>query len=340
MDTSNLAAIHPKPNKTTHEGWKAFVETPLPVPVAAEPETTLNKDERVDYQMRRIAYHAQLQTVKTKQMDKIITRAKKIVRDAQFRNDSPRGMALSGPPTIGKSTILQHLGRQIHQSMAEKQPHRQHPVVYVSLPARPSSKELLTTFLRFYGVDDLYRGKSATDMLHLLQDTARKAGTAVILIDEAQLLEWGRQHAMDAPSHLKSIADATGIPIVLAGVELGNSSLFIGRNSRQIRARHEIVELQPFHRGTSTMIAQWIDVINNFEKALRLKKHKPGTLAKFEDYLFDRTGGLLGGLNALICRAAVDAIDTGEERITKKLLSTIEIPEVETTRKPRLAVPA
>ncbi|MEU6098984.1 hypothetical protein [Streptomyces sp. NPDC047079] len=42
-------------------------------------------------------------------------------------------------------------------------------------------------------------------------------------------------------------------------------------------------------------------------------------------YLHERTGGLIGSLSQLIREAAVDAIDAGTEKITKRMLDEIEL---------------
>ena len=61
------------------------------------------------------------------------------------------------------------------------------------------------------------------------------------------------------------------------------------------------------------------------EDSLRLQAHRPGTLVAMTDYLHERTGGLIGSLSPLIREAAVDAIDSGTEKITKRMLDEIEL---------------
>lgn len=61
------------------------------------------------------------------------------------------------------------------------------------------------------------------------------------------------------------------------------------------------------------------------ESALRLHAHRPGTLTSLDRYLHQRTRGMIGSLSHLIRGAALDAILTGGERITKKTLDTIPL---------------
>ncbi|WP_393059538.1 hypothetical protein [Streptomyces sp. LN549] len=42
-------------------------------------------------------------------------------------------------------------------------------------------------------------------------------------------------------------------------------------------------------------------------------------------YLHERTSGLIGSLSQLVREAAIEAIDSGAERITKRLLDSVEL---------------
>jgi len=61
------------------------------------------------------------------------------------------------------------------------------------------------------------------------------------------------------------------------------------------------------------------------ETALRLHHHEPGSLTRLARYLHHRTGGMIGSLSHLIRAAALTAIDTGTEAITRDLLDSIPV---------------
>ncbi len=72
------------------------------------------------------------------------------------------------------------------------------------------------------------------------------------------------------------------------------------------------------------------------EDSLRLHAHRPGTLVAMTDYLHERTGGLIGSLSQLVRETTVDAIDSGTEKITKRMLDEIELDHaVQKTRPDR-----
>ncbi|MDX2856268.1 ATP/GTP-binding protein, partial [Streptomyces scabiei] len=71
--------------------------------------------------------------------------------------------------------------------------------------------------------------------------------------------------------------------------------------------------------------SEWKGLVATMEDTLRLHDHRPGTLTGLDRFLHDHTGGMIGSLSHAIRGAAVDAILTGTEKITKKGLQTIPL---------------
>jgi hypothetical protein len=61
------------------------------------------------------------------------------------------------------------------------------------------------------------------------------------------------------------------------------------------------------------------------DSALRLHHHKAGTLVRLAEYLYRRSGGMIGSLSQLIRGAAILAIDDGSEQITRALLDGVPV---------------
>ena len=76
----------------------------------------------------------------------------------------------------------------------------------------------------------------------------------------------------------------------------------------------------PFPRGQ-----EWKSLVATMEEALRLYRHKPGSLATMDKYMHKRTGGMIGSLSHLIRAAAITAILDGSEEITRDLLDSIAL---------------
>ncbi len=62
-----------------------------------------------------------------------------------------------------------------------------------------------------------------------------------------------------------------------------------------------------------------------FERELVLLAANDGDLTGQADYLWRRSQGVIGSLTQLLTEATAEAIDTGTERITTKLLDAIDI---------------
>jgi hypothetical protein len=61
------------------------------------------------------------------------------------------------------------------------------------------------------------------------------------------------------------------------------------------------------------------------EASLRLHRHRPAALTGLDEYLFGRTGGMIGSLSQLVRGAAVLAIQDGTEQISKELLDLVPV---------------
>ncbi len=87
--------------------------------------------------------------------------------------------------------------------------------------------------------------------------------------------------------------------------------------------------------GTRQQRQQWRALIATLEQALRLRDHTPGSLLKLDTYLHQRTSGMIGSLSHLLRGAAIEAIQSGAEKITKAILETIKLDHAAQTAQPR-----
>ncbi|MFE3827849.1 hypothetical protein [Streptomyces sp. NPDC059092] len=71
------------------------------------------------------------------------------------------------------------------------------------------------------------------------------------------------------------------------------------------------------------------------EATLLLHDHPPGSLVKLDRYLYNRADGMIGALSHAIRGAAIDAILSGTERVTKEGIDAIPLDHAaETMAKP------
>ena len=95
----------------------------------------------------------------------------------------------------------------------------------------------------------------------------------------------------------------------------------------QTDLRFDLVDLDRFSYATPAGIAAWTAHLVGIEQQLRLLRGCDGMLSggDMPEYLFRRTGGIVGLLRKLIQEGCRHAIETGYEQITTGLLDTLAL---------------
>ena len=151
------------------------------------------------------------------------------------------------------------------------------------------------------------------------------------MIDDIHLLELRREADRDANNHLKRLANDLQATFVYAGVGLSHGGfMHEGRYGAdaalaQISQRFKRLPVEPLRRSTQAERAMWLGVLSGVRARAGAAAAKDGDLTGQADYLWRRTQGVIGSLTQLLTEATAEAIDTGAERITAKLLDGIDI---------------
>jgi hypothetical protein len=95
----------------------------------------------------------------------------------------------------------------------------------------------------------------------------------------------------------------------------------------QTDLRFELTDLNRFTYGTPKGIAAWTAHLVGIEQQLRLLNDCNGMLSDngMPEYLYDRTGGIVGLLRKLVQEGCRHAIETGAETITAELLDALAL---------------
>ncbi len=101
--------------------------------------------------------------------------------------------------------------------------------------------------------------------------------------------------------------------------------MFAGVRGRQIAGRFTVIPAAPFAYGTGAQRGQWRALIAALESLLRLHSHRTGSLVRLDEYLYRRSGGMIGSLSQLVRGAAILAIEDGSEQISKQLLDSVPV---------------
>lgn len=323
---------------TTKEGWRRFVAHQPEPPVAPDPAAllALPARRRADLDDARRDYHAGLPMVNTPTIRQVLTTGRLLVQLNRHQVSARRGLILSGASGTGKTTALTQLGRTHERAVSKRHPgpagqHRV-PVVYVTVPPAATPRMLAVEFARFFGLD-LGRRANLPDIVNAVCSIAARTRAELVLIDEIHNLNLATRSGAEVSDQLKYFAERLPATFAYVGIEVEAQGLFAGIRGRQIAGRFTLVSSSAFAYGTPEQRTSWQSLIATLETMLRLHAHPPGTLVELADYLYQRTGGMIGSLSQLVRGAAILAVGH-HEQITRDLLDMVPVNHAATRATP------
>jgi len=308
---------------TTLQGWRRFVDAePARFELLPEPQwAVLSPADRLAYDEARFDYHSEMVVVATSTIRQVAQQGRLLTLLNRRESSARRGLIVSGAWTTGKSTALKQLGRTHELMVRQRFPGQDRiPVVYVTTPPKGSPRKLAAEFARFLGLPPIKPRFNVTDIADAVCQVLIEARCDLVLVDEIHNLNLATTAGEDMSDHLKYFTEHLPATFVYAGINVERSGLFTGVRGKQIAGRCVLVKTGPFPYQ-----AEWKSLVATLEAALRLHHHEPGCLIRLDRYLHKRTGGMIGSLSHLVRAAALTAIDTGAEAITRDLLDSIPV---------------
>ncbi|THF69970.1 hypothetical protein E7T06_09440 [Deinococcus sp. Arct2-2] len=320
----------------TREDWAAYCahQSPERPPRLTPAEyAALDDQERRRYNRRRAAWHADWGLNTTSTM--VLARQEfAVIAEKNFYSHDPvkDHVALSGPPTLGKTTIAQILGRdfeiEVRVLLEERGVKLEdldefQPVLYLSITSETTTDTLNRQMLLFLGtpisVSKEYR---KGDLELAVAETLRRHGVRLIIPDDVHLLRPGRRNTEGVHSYLKALSSRAPIMLLMVGIDLEKTNLFDELRHKdtveggQTGGRTTLLPVGRFAKGSP----EWLDLVRWVDDQLVLLHHPPGRLLRLKDYLWNRTQGGIGSLMSLIRRAALKAVVTEHEQISRQLI--------------------
>ncbi|MCO6004924.1 ATP-binding protein [Actinoallomurus purpureus] len=313
---------------TTKEGWGAFVRhaPEPPMLLTADELVALSPRRRSAYDEMRRDYHSDLPLVNTPTIHRVISTGRLLVQLNRRQISARRGAIISGASGTGKTTALTQLGRAHELAIRKRHPDDKTrlPVIYVTVPPAATSRMLAVEFARFLGLEFTSR-YNLTDITNAVCSVAAHTHVDLVLVDEIHNISLATRTGAEVSDQLKYFAERLPATFIYAGVEVEAQGLFAGARGRQIAGRFTVVPTTAFAYGTSEQRDAWHSLIATLETTLRLQHHAPGTLAGLAEYLYRRSGGMIGSLSQLIRGAAILAIEDGAEKITREHLDLVPV---------------
>jgi hypothetical protein len=221
------------------------------------------------------------------------------------------------------------------------------PVAYVQTPVTAKPISTCQAILDFYGED--YKNMRLGELTRTVRRALKEHATKVLILDDITRLKMHREADQDVLDFIRDLMNIT--VVILVGVGIPKSGLLReGRQdprtgewvfppirdkgkspnddaATQTERRFKLVNLAPFSYDTPDDIEAWLVHLSGIEAQLRLYRAEESMLTggTMPEYLFRRTGGIVGLLGCLIEEACIAAIDTKEERLTQELLDEVDI---------------
>jgi hypothetical protein len=337
-DFELLSPILPQPAILDYLAWRHFVNEPAPIRpalITMAAYQAMSNAERSKYNEQRRMYHARFGPIVTPSLKAVHEDALETASVNYWAPPGARtGLVLDGYGTLGKSTIITHLGRRYEQTVRRKQNlvgeelpngNLYVPVVYINLPSKLTLKAFNRRAVNYFNIP----APLSADEDWLSERIIRAAsdcGTSLFIIDDVHFIKMGNRSGEAINNHLKWLANYISATFVYAGIDLKGTKLFSEGASRereatsQTKRRFKRFEISPFEDGSD----EFLGLLAAFEQHLVLLKHEPGILTeKLAGYVYNRTNGFIGAISQLVRGGALRAILQGEERLSRPLLDKI-----------------
>lgn len=332
------------------DAWRQYVAcSPIePERLTTQELAALSHEAKAEYDLARFAWLAADTVLETTDTQALSRQAWILLaRNAASTATARRGLAISGAAGMGKSTTALLLGKRHEKSERRRLGYVEDtafaPVVYSVVPPATTPKMLMQSFALWLGLP-LRRQATTPEITEQVVTVMRTLGTSLVIVDEVHNLRTNRQSGAEAASTLKQFADRLDATFVYAGIDLPATELFAGEMGRQVKARMILHKMSPYGIGSALAREAWTELVLGIEDLLPLAAHTPESLAADASYLWDRTGGNIGALRALLVDAALGAILDGEEKIDRRRLDATatdyaaeEHHRTRTTNQPRPA---
>lgn len=355
----------PPIDRTTWEGWRRWCATrnvfiPAPVLMATEFALKSKRQKRL-YNLHRLATHSSLPVDVTPMSERVADAVLARVEDGAFSHKACTrgGIMVNGDGAQGKTeTVCEALAVFEETWMAlnnymnpDAMPGTRDlvaPVAYVRCPVKATPISTCQRILDFYGED--YKGMRLEDLVRTVKTAIVEHATRALVIDDITRLKLHREADQDV---LDLIREMMSMPVtlILVGVGIPTSGLLRegrrdpktlewiyqpikdrGRSPNdhaagQHERRFQIVDLDPFRYTDGPEMAAWLNHLARLEGHLRLLNETEGMLTgdDMPEYLFNRTGGVVGVLEKLIQHGCRRAIEDKSERLTKELFNQFTV---------------
>lgn len=341
------------------KGWNWYVREKVERPELAEadPIGALLPDDP------RLIYHSHLRLVPHPVFDEVLLRVFHALKADRHKAEGFQDQVIDGPPGTGKSYLLRSIGRAYQVWLEGEDLSRADaeviPVIHITTPhGADGSISWVWEIAHFLGLTPAPKEDLRTEQRRLpdltitVNHVLEAAQTRLLLIDDVQRATSDQLalalHYFDylrVKLGISVVFCGTGAAAVVAAARAKADKLSDAQNAQRTRAKAKqalgqnpaavsgqksggslpVFWLDPLGCSTAAEQEVWLKVLAAFQADLCLHHLSENALMELWKELHQRTGGHFKHLAQLICLAAVDAMEQGDEDITLERLQRIRI---------------
>ena len=273
--------------------------------------------------VRPLAFQDEILRIATIRSDRWIgyTRARQALAKLEALLTHPKrqrmpNLLIIGPTNNGKSMMVEKFRRDHPPVSRHPDEPEQVPVLAVQMPSGPDIKRFYSLVLTSMGVPtypthSLPRKEDHT--LYMLSNL----GVRVLVVDEVHNLLSG---SVPRQREFLNLLRFLGNELKIALVCVGTRDAYLAiRNDAQLENRFEPFVLPLWEDGE-----QYASLLASFEAVLPLRRPSRLSAPALASYLLARTEGTIGEIATLLTRAAIRAVETGQESIDRALLDAVD----------------
>ena len=218
---------------------------------------------------------------------------------------------------MGKTKILRKFRRDHPECFDEKIGVQRMPIVALQMPPEPDEKSFYSQILTSLKAP-MRSSMNVHQMRHVVRELLTYIGARMLVIDEvhALLASTYRQQRI-LLNTLRYLANELRIPLICAGTADAKIAL---TTDPQLADRFEAFELPLWQNDEA-----FLRLLASFQAAFPLRQRSDLTSVASRRLLLDRTEGVTVRIVRLLETLAVDAIQSGKERIDKESLEDLRL---------------
>ncbi len=243
--------------------------------------------------------------------------AQNIISVLKEAMDSPvhprmKNFLIVGEPFNGKTTLVQKFYDLFGTSYIDENSNPVKPILLTESPPKANEKELYISILERFFVPYRY-GDPCTKLRYQVLHLFRSCKIRMLILDEFHsLLEGTGRQQREIMNCLKFLCNELNIPIVGVGTRSAVRAL---HTDPQHASRFDVIPLPLWKQDK-----KFQSLLKGFERILPLRKPSDLFDSRPAGLLFSISGGNIGDLHHVLKECAKEAIMTGEEHISMKII--------------------